>query len=198
MKDIWNSRYASKEYVYGVAPNQYFEKEIKKLPKGKILLPAEGEGRNAVYAAKQGWKVSAFDISDKGREKALQLADKNHVDISYDVFSIEDISYPNESFDCIGVFFMHLPLAIQSNGFQNLFQKLKKGGSFILEVFSKKQLEYNTGGPKNLDMLFSIDELKHIFKDFSSIKFEENEVVLDEGALHKGKAVTIRGYGIKE
>ncbi len=197
MKDFWNSRYANIEYAYGIKPNQYFEKELKKLPKGKILLPAEGEGRNAVYASKLGWEVSAFDISDKGKEKALKLAKENNVRIDYLLSSVLDISYPDNSFDCLGIFFMHLPLHIKKSAFLELIKKIKEGGTFILEVFSKKQIEYNTGGPKNIEMLFNIEELKDIFKDFSSAFFEEKEVVLNEGLFHQGEAVTIRGFGKK-
>jgi hypothetical protein len=67
----WNERYANEEFAYGEEPNNYLKEQLTKLDAGKILFPAEGEGRNAVFAAKEGWTVSAFDISNEGLRKAL-------------------------------------------------------------------------------------------------------------------------------
>ena len=75
MKNFWDERYKAKAYVYGKEPNQYFAEKLRELEPGKILLPAEGEGRNAVFAARQGWEVSAFDSSSEGRKKAFLLAE---------------------------------------------------------------------------------------------------------------------------
>ncbi len=85
MRDFWNVRYSEEIYAYGTAPNVFFSSELKKLPPGKALFPAEGEGRNAVYAATCGWNVIAFDQSEAGKEKALQLAAKKGVEIDYAV-----------------------------------------------------------------------------------------------------------------
>ena len=85
MKEFWNERYAEKEYVYGKAPNKYFKEKIDEIKPGKILFPAEGEGRNAIYAASKDWEVSAFDISEKGKEKALKLSEEEGVHIDYKV-----------------------------------------------------------------------------------------------------------------
>ena len=60
MKEFWNSRYQEKEYAYGLEPNLFFKSELIKLIPGKALFPAEGEGRNAVFAAKSGWEVTAL------------------------------------------------------------------------------------------------------------------------------------------
>jgi len=80
-KEQWDSRYSEAEYVYGVEPNHYLRNFLEGRPPGKILFPAEGEGRNAVYAALLGWEVEAFDQSEKGREKALRLASRKNVQI---------------------------------------------------------------------------------------------------------------------
>jgi hypothetical protein len=84
-KEFWNQRYSEKEYSYGIEPNQFFKEQITPFKVGTILLPAEGEGRNAVYAAKLGWEVVAFDISEEGKKKALQLATLNNVSIDYHI-----------------------------------------------------------------------------------------------------------------
>ena len=88
MKEFWNARYSQKEYVYGINPNQYFEQQLRKLKQGQILLPAEGEGRNAVFASEQGWEVDAFDISESGKGKALKLTILTRDRILYLVDSI--------------------------------------------------------------------------------------------------------------
>ncbi|MEO5947061.1 MAG: hypothetical protein ABIP79_09605, partial [Chitinophagaceae bacterium] len=85
MKEKWDERYSAKEFAYGEQPNNYLKEQLLKIPAGTILFSAEGEGRNAVYAATIGWTVFAFDISAEGRKKAIQLADKHHVKINYEV-----------------------------------------------------------------------------------------------------------------
>lgn len=81
MNNIWNERYGKEEYVYGEEPNVFFAAQLTKLQNGVIILPCEGEGRNAVYAASQGWKVNAFDTSEAGKTKAIQLASNKGVTI---------------------------------------------------------------------------------------------------------------------
>ncbi|MDX1604123.1 MAG: SAM-dependent methyltransferase, partial [Salinimicrobium sediminis] len=85
MQEFWNERYQREEYIYGKDPNEYLKAQLKNLTPGRILFPAEGEGRNAVHAAKKGWQVSAFDQSEEGRKKALRLAEAEGVEIDYTV-----------------------------------------------------------------------------------------------------------------
>lgn len=105
----WNERYSKEEYAYGEEPNEYLQTQLQKLSPGKILFPAEGEGRNAVFAAKLGWQVSAFDISMEGQKKAIRLAEKNHVVIDYKVGSLDSMNYNDEEFDAIALIFAHFP-----------------------------------------------------------------------------------------
>lgn len=81
--DFWNEMYGTEEFRYGTTPNEFFKEKLDKMKPGSVLLPAEGEGRNAVYAATQGWDVTAFDISAQGKEKAVQLAKQHNVSINY-------------------------------------------------------------------------------------------------------------------
>src|SRR5882757_4474339 len=97
--DRWNERYRNDAFAYGVLPNRYLKKQLEKLPAGTILFPAEGEGRNAVFAAKLGWKVSAFDISSEGKNKAGRLAVANNVTIDYQVCELPNLNYGPEQFD---------------------------------------------------------------------------------------------------
>ena len=82
MKQMWDNRYRASEYAYGTEPNTFYKQTLDEYDlKGKILLAAEGEGRNAIYAAEKGLEVVAFDISEEGKKKALQLAKKKNVNI---------------------------------------------------------------------------------------------------------------------
>ena len=148
----WNDRYSKEEFAYGEAPNNYLKEQIEKLSAGKILFPAEGEGRNAVFAARLGWTVSAFDISDEGKNKAIRFAEANNVTIDYQVGKLESLNYQSEQFDAIALIYAHFPAAIKSSIHKTLDQYLRKGGIIIFEAFSKKHLEYfakndKVGGP---------------------------------------------------
>lgn len=200
MKEKWNERYSAKEFAYGEQPNNYLKEQLLKIPAGIILFPAEGEGRNAVYAATIGWTVSAFDISDEGKKKAIQLADKHHVNINYEVTEIQSLTYQVNQFDAIALIYAHFPSATKSSYHKTLTTFLRPGGILIFEAFSKKHLEYmnkNMGGPKEIEMLFSIDELKSDFYNFEIIELVEQEIELNEGQFHIGKGSVIRFVGRK-
>ena len=202
-KERWNERYKQDEYAYGIQPNEYLKEQLEKLPAGNILFPAEGEGRNAVYAAKLGWTVSAFDISEEGQRKAIQLAATNQVSIDYQVGELQDLNYMPEQFDAIALIYAHFPANIKSSYHKILDQYLKHGGYIIFEAFSKKHLDYiarneNVGGPRDIDSLFSIDELKADFTNYDVIELEEKEIELHEGLFHNGVGSVIRFLGRKK
>ena len=197
MNNFWDERYAEEEYVYGTAPNKYFKQELEKLTPGKILLPGEGEGRNAVFAATQGWKVTAFDSSLEGKKKAEMLALKNKVYIEYRISDYENIQFDPEEYDCLALIYTHMPGSARTKYHKKLASFLKPGGILILECFSKEQINQNTGGPKNVDMLYSKEELQDDFSGFTALKITEAEIDMNEGKFHKGKAFVIRIYGIK-
>jgi 2-polyprenyl-3-methyl-5-hydroxy-6-metoxy-1,4-benzoquinol methylase len=140
--DKWNERYGSIEFAYGEVPNNYLKAQLLKLNVGKILFPAEGEGRNAVFAAKLGWTVSAFDISIEGQKKARQLAGKNNVIIDYQIGELQTLKYEKEQFDVIALIYAHFPPNIKSYLHKTLDQYLRKGGTIIFEAFSKHHLDY--------------------------------------------------------
>lgn len=199
----WNDRYSNEEFAYGEEPNNFFKEQIEKLKAGTILFPAEGEGRNAVYAAKLGWKVAAFDISEEGKNKALKLAEANNVTIDYKVGALETLNYQPEQFDAIALIYAHFPAEIKSYLHKTLETYLKKDGIIIFEAFSKKHLEYlaindKVGGPKDIESLFSIEEIKADFPHYEIIQLEEKEIELNEGLFHNGKGSVIRFVGKKK
>ena len=198
MNDFWNERFGQKEYVYGTIPNVFFKSEIDKIkPAGKILLPAEGEGRNAVYAATQGWDVVAFDPSSEGRKKALALAEKNKVTIEYLLESYQTIDFAPESFDVICLCFAHMPAEMRTLWHRKLLSYLKPDGILLLEAFSEAQLGRDSGGPQNIDMLFSKEKLEHDFRSLHKITITETERMLGEGSFHRGLGALIQVVGKK-
>ncbi|MBF4487828.1 class I SAM-dependent methyltransferase [Flavobacterium sp. CSZ] len=201
--DRWNDRYSNEEFAYGTAPNNFLKEQLEKLNSGTILFPAEGEGRNAVFAAQLGWKVSAFDISAEGKNKALKLAEANNIVIDYQVGELETLNYQAEQFDVIALIYAHFPAAIKSFIHQTLETYLRKDGYIIFEAFSKKHLEYlaindKVGGPKDIESLFSIEEIQSDFPDYEIIQLEEKEIELNEGLFHNGKGSVIRFVGKKK
>jgi len=199
----WNDRYSTTEFAYGEQPNNYLKEQLEKLVVGEILFPAEGEGRNAVFAAKLGWTVSAFDISIEGKNKAFRLAETNKVTIDYQVGELQTLNYHTEQFDAIALIYAHFPGDIKSLYHKTLDKYLKKGGSVIFEAFSKRHIDYiskneKVGGPKDIAMLFSIDELKSDFVNYEIIELVEKEIELSEGLFHNGKGSVIRFVGRKK
>jgi hypothetical protein len=176
---------------------------LEQLTPGSILFPAEGEGRNAVFAAKLGWTVSAFDISVEGKKKALRLAETNNVAIDYQVGTLQSLNYNTEQFDVLALIYAHFPADIKSIYHQTLDKYLRKNGVVIFEAFSKKHLDYNTrnekvGGPKDIAMLFSMDEIKADFANYEILELEETEIELNEGLYHNGTGSVIRFVGRKK
>lgn len=199
--DFWDERYASTNYIYGENPNNYLVDKLKDLNTGKILFAADGEGRNSVYAAIQGFNVYSFDMSKEGKIKAEKLADKNNVKINYKLGNVQDINYENEYFDVLAMIYSHFPADIKFVANNKLTEFLKIGGYLIFELFSKKQIEYQkehkSGGPNNIDMLYSVQEIKDNFKNFEIIELKEEEINLDEGEYHNGLGSVIRFFGKK-
>ncbi len=196
LKEQWDSRYSSEEYIYGEEPNTYFKSVIDTLNPGKILLPGEGEGRNAVYAASKGWSVTAFDISTEARKKALALARRKNVKIEYLSGSFDEIVFADNQFDCIAMIFVHMHFAERSGYTERIIRYLKPGGSLIMEAFSKKQILNTSGGPKDENMLFTTDMLKQDFATLEVVELCDAELVLNEGTFHQGKADVVRFYGL--
>lgn len=192
MNEFWEARFGAQEYAYGKNPNAWLQEKLELLDSGKILFPAEGEGRNAVYAAAQGFETYAFDPSIEGKKKALALAKELQVSINYKTCSYQDAYYPENEFDAIVLVFAHMPPSKRREWHRKLTGFLKPGGIIILEGFSKDQLKYGTGGPPDIDMLFSEEELRVDFAGLDPSVLLKKVVSLDEGPFHQGEASVIR------
>jgi SAM-dependent methyltransferase len=204
MKEMWDNRYRDATYAYGKAPNDFFKSSLEKYqPKGRILMPAEGEGRNAVYAAKVGLEVTAFDISAEGRNKALQLAQAENVGINYQVGDFLKMDFPENHFDAAALIYAHFPPHLLSDYHQRIARLLKPQGLIILEGFSKNNLPLrernpDIGGPDKAEMLFSEESITHDFPNFEILELAEVETELSEGDYHNGIAKVIRFVGKKK
>ena len=204
MKEMWDARYLSETYAYGTAPNEFFKYALTKYKlEGKILMPAEGEGRNAVYAAKKELNVTAFDTSVEGKKKAHKLARKENVAITYEVGEFFDLDIVDQQFDASALIFAHFPPPLLSKYHQKIGSLIVPNGMIILEGFSKNHLKFreqnpNVGGPNKIEMLFSKESIQNDFTDFDIIHLEEVEVELKEGEFHNGIGSVIRFIGKKK
>ncbi len=192
MKEMWDQRYAGEDFVYGREPNPYFREQIEKLSPGRILLPGEGEGRNAVFAAKLGWQVAAFDQSAEGRRKALQLASDEGVHITYDVTDVMHAEYMPGSFDLIALLYLHLPAMIRRDAHRRMASLLRPEGVLLLEGFSTDQTAYDSGGPKDVSMLFDPYLISEDFKTLRVNYLEKTTIMLAAGRGHSGPASVVR------
>ncbi len=197
MQNFWDERYSQPDYVYGKEPNAFYKPILDTLTPGKLLLPGEGEGRNSVYAATQGWQVDALDSSMEGKKKAERLAAENNVKINYILTELKNYNYPQNYYDAVALIYIHMPPHIRKEIHGKMIEALKPGGVLILEGFSKEQLSFSSGGPKDRDMLFDIDEIGDDLKALSVELLKKELVDLHEGPGHNGKGMVIRFVGRK-
>ena len=195
---FWDERYKEEGFAYGSEPNEFIASELRRLNPGRILFPAEGEGRNAAYALQLGWQVDAFDMSIAGRDKAMLLAADNAKNLHYDV--CDAASYVQGAvaeYDAIAFCFTHFPGQLRVAEHKLLASLVKTGGTAIMEVFAKGHTEYNArdprvGGPREESMLFDSKEAMEIFNGFELLLCEEQEVHLQEGKYHIGLGKALR------
>jgi SAM-dependent methyltransferase len=192
MKEFWENRYAEEQYAYGVQPNVFLKECLDERTPGKLLLPAEGEGRNAVYAALKGWEVAAFDYANSAKVKALELAKNHHVKFNYEVHDYDSFQPNGELFDMVALIYSHSDAPSRKAFNKRIVNFLKPNGELILEGFAKKQLGRSSGGPKSEDMLWDIAEISSELEGLTVTYAEELEVDLSEGPYHQGKAIVIR------
>ena len=142
--------------------------------------------------------MSAFDYSESAQQKALQLAQENGVTIDYLVADVLELPYEKECFDGLVLIFAHFPAEIRKEANSKLFEILKPGGKILFEAFGKEQLNYSSGGPKDILMLFTEEEVKNEFSNIVFEKLSTEKVILDEGLFHQGEGVVVRFIGTKK
>lgn len=193
----WDERYSEPGFAYGTAPNDFLVSVADRIPQGKILSLAEGEGRNAVYLALRGFQVTGVDGSAVGLRKARTLATERGVRINTIHADLSDFAIAPNEWNGILACFCHTSPALRVALHQAAVRGLKPGGVFVLEAFSKEQLAYGTGGPQALDLLMSLDELKQELAGLEFLHAVQIEREVREGQGHTGLASVVQILGIK-
>lgn len=176
MKEKWNNRYNSEEYFFGTEPNDFLKNEIEKLSPGKALFIGDGEGRNSVYAATQGWKVDCIDISDIAKQKAERLAKKNNVGINYEVSDALEYNYPTQTYDAIAIIYFHVNTELREEFSVKMMNSLKPNGTIILLVYDEDHIKNGNGGPSDPDLLYSLSEIAENFIELEFKTFAKEQV----------------------
>jgi len=189
---MWDERYADEEYVYGTEPNDFLKTHLDELPRGKILSLCEGEGRNAVYLARQGYEVTGVDSSSVGLEKAKKLAAREGVTISTELADMGDFRIEPEAWDGVVSIFCHIPPAMRSDLHRQVVAGLKPGGVLILEAYTPEQLAHGTGGPKIASLTMTADSLKSELEGLVIDSIQELERDVVEGKFHTGRGAVVQ------
>lgn len=190
---MWNQRFAGDEYLFGRKPNEYLKAKAPQLPAGgSVLCVADGEGRNSVWLARQGFQVRAFDVSDVGVAKARKLASEAAVSVDHTVVDCEQFNWAAQRHDgVVAVFVQFADPEMRARLFANMVHALKPGGVLILQGYTPKQLEYKTGGPGQLSHLYTAELIREAFKDLRIVDLVEYEAELDEGVRHAGRSALL-------
>src|SRR4051812_22050964 len=189
----WNTRFAAPDYIFGTAPNEYLASKVSLLQRGqRALCVADGEGRNSVWLAEQGLKVTAFDISPVGIEKARRLAGERNVSVAYELSDIYGWRWPGAQFDVVAAIFVQFAdPAMRTFMFEHIVASMKPRGLLIVQGYTPKQLEYKTGGPKQVENMYTAPLLRSAFGGLEILEVREHEKIMAEGTQHSGPSALI-------
>ncbi len=194
---MWNQRYSSETYAYGTEPNDFLVAMFEKLPKGKVLCLAEGEGRNAVWLARQGCAVTAVDASEVGLEKARRLADARGVNITTVHADLAVFEIEPQQWDAIVSIFCHLPSELRRSVHRSCVEGLRPGGVMLLEAYTPVQLDYRTGGPPTADMMMDGESLRTELAGLEFLHLRECVREVHEGEFHHGAGAVVQALARK-
>ena len=190
---IWDQRYASPDYVYGTQPNEFLAETIRGLNGGRrAFCLAEGEGRNAVFLARQGYEVHAVDASAVGLAKAERLSRERGVHIVTEVNNLNGYRIHPRAWDLIVSIFCHLPAPVRQTLHREVVAGLRPGGHFVLEAYTPAQLALGTGGPPHAALMMTLAALR---EELDGLHFElarEVERKVHEGRLHTGRGAVVQ------
>jgi hypothetical protein len=189
----WEGRYGAPDYIFGRAPNYFLAGCRPLLPaSGKALAVADGEGRNGVWLTEQGLETVSIDFSPTAQKKAIALAAERGVSLQFELADVHAWSYPAETYDVVAEIFTQFSDPRQRRAkWDGMKLALKSGGLLILQGYTPKQLDYGTGGPKQLDHLYTRELLEAEFAGWRDMRIVEEELEMHEGAAHSGKSAVI-------
>jgi len=188
----WDERYAQEGWAFGTEPNDFLKEQAHRIPEGQVLCLGEGEGRNAVFLAEQGYEVVGVDRSQVGLDKALALAHQRGVFVETVVSAIEDFDLTEGEWEGIVSIFFHLPRELRKKVHRSVARGLAPGGILILEAYTPRQLEFGTGGPPELEKLMTLDLLRDEFEGLEFIVAQEIEREVQEGRHHHGMGSVVQ------
>jgi len=191
---FWNERFDKEEFIFGREPNEYLVNQVAQYlkPNSSVLCIADGEGHNGVWLAKQGMRVTGFDVSDIALAKAHQFASDNQVNIQYSLSDTDSFDWQPNTYDAaIGIFIQFADPEMRARIFNQVYQTLKPGGIFILQGYTPKQLEYKTGGPSLVEHLYTEELICDLTKGFEILDLQCYEKELSEGARHAGMSALL-------
>lgn len=203
---MWDRRFADAHYAYGKQANVWLQSVVETLvpePNPEALFPADGEGRNAVWAATEGWKATVFDLSTEGERKCRLLAEEHGVSVHYEVDDLVLRNFPDRHYALIACSWFHTPPAVRKKHMPRMLHALSPGGHFVMEGYHKRQLNFASGGPKSLELLFDLDEVLGELTgpnapNMSVVHAAVEETVLDESDLHRGRAAVVRIHLVRD
>jgi 2-polyprenyl-3-methyl-5-hydroxy-6-metoxy-1,4-benzoquinol methylase len=200
MINLWDQRFSrTSEFLYGEQPNVWIASALPSLAAGsKVLALADGEGRNSVWLAEQGYQVVNIDYSQVGLEKTQQLAQRRGVVVETRNEDLTSCILPIAHFDAVVSSFFHLPSLYQAVVWHNVINSLKIEGKLVVQVFSQAQLPLTSGGPKDSDLLYRLEDWQVILRSMHIETLEEIQVHLNEGELHQGVANVINIKSVKK
>lgn len=195
--NFWDQRFAEPGYKYGTEPNAFLREQAAGLPPAaEVLVPGDGEGRNGVWLARQGHRVTAVDSSAVGLQKARDLAAAQGVSVTTELADLGDWSPAPASVDAVVLIYTHLPSAVRTSAHRRLAAGLKPGGWLLLEAFHPAQLALTSGGPKDADMLYTPEQIDADFAGLLAPALSwHGETMLAEGPGHQGLAHVTRWVG---
>ena len=190
-QEFWNGKFSKADFFYGTNPNEFLASNLELVKsQKKMSCLGEGEGRNAIFFAKNGFDVTAIDASDLGLKKLENRAIEEKLSIKTVCMDL-NLWEANEKYDVIVASYLHMYKNEREELFKKIEESLNIGGYFIGEFFSTKQLSYSSGGPKDLDLLYTTEDFTNYFQNCEK-KVSEEIVNLDEGIGHQGEACVIR------
>ncbi|MDH4275038.1 MAG: class I SAM-dependent methyltransferase [Gammaproteobacteria bacterium] len=194
--DFWNERYSENGFAYGTEPNVFLVESRRywERKQGKALAVADGEGRNGVWLAKQGFDVLSVDASQAGLEKAQALAQRQQVSLRTLCVDLTAWTWPRAEFALVASIYVHFPEAIRKSMHRAMWDALAPGGILVLEAFRPEQVlnQYPSGGPRTLDMLYTLDMLRADFVGAEILFADELVTYLLEGKYHCGEGAVVR------
>ena len=190
---VWDERYSNKEYHFGTEPNEFLKSQRSLLKPGmQCLAVADGEGRNGVWLAEQGLQVLSVEASAVALDKARKLAQQRDVNVQFEQVDLMQWSWGEERFDAVvAIFVQFAPPGMREQMFAHMKCCLKPGGLLLLQGYTPRQLHYRTGGPSQVENLYTETMLREAFADLEIVELREHDNIISEGAGHNGMSALI-------